>query len=282
MAENFTFTETGSTSGAADDIGGVKYQKIKLVDGTEDSTTPIGAGGGTEDGAIRVTIANNSTGVLSIDDGGSTITIDGSVTADVTGSGDVPITLDGEAVVLGAGTAAVGKLAANDGVDIGNVGLDAGEEHIGEVGMPDNVITITPTLDTAAYAAGDVLFNPVEIVSAVRVNAGACTLLSVHILDKADQGENFELVFLDSNINLGTINAAIDISDANAEHIIGHFSFANDYVDMINSQIRCDYGIGLELKAGVTTTSLYVAGISKGTGTYAASDLKIKLGLLRN
>src|SRR3989304_5740215 len=37
------------------------------------------------------------------------------------GAGDLKITLDSEAVVLGAGTAAIGKLAPNDGVDIGNV-----------------------------------------------------------------------------------------------------------------------------------------------------------------
>lgn len=35
--------------------------------------------------------------------------------------GDLKITLDSEAVVLGAGSAAIGKLAANSGVDIGNV-----------------------------------------------------------------------------------------------------------------------------------------------------------------
>lgn len=39
----------------------------------------------------------------------------------VTLSGDQAITLDGEAVVLGAGTAGIGKLTANSGVDIGDV-----------------------------------------------------------------------------------------------------------------------------------------------------------------
>jgi len=41
-------------------------------------------GGGTETGALRVTIANDSSGVLSIDDNGSSITVDGSV--GITGS----------------------------------------------------------------------------------------------------------------------------------------------------------------------------------------------------
>jgi hypothetical protein len=35
--------------------------------------------------------------------------------------GDLKVTLDSEAVVLGAGSAAIGKLAANSGVDIGDV-----------------------------------------------------------------------------------------------------------------------------------------------------------------
>lgn len=40
---------------------------------------------------------------------------------DATGQGDVPVTLDGEVVVLGSGTAGIGKLTANSGVDIGDV-----------------------------------------------------------------------------------------------------------------------------------------------------------------
>lgn len=41
-------------------------------------------GGGTEATALRVTIASDSTGVLSVDDGGGSLTIDGTVTANVT------------------------------------------------------------------------------------------------------------------------------------------------------------------------------------------------------
>jgi hypothetical protein len=44
-------------------------------------------GGGTEAAAIRVTIANNSTGVLSIDDNGSSLTVDGSISLIPTTSG---------------------------------------------------------------------------------------------------------------------------------------------------------------------------------------------------
>lgn len=68
-----------------------------------DSNTDFGAqtGGGTEASALRVTIANNSTGVLSvddngstlsIDDGGGTITVDGTVTANA-GTGTMTVDL---------------------------------------------------------------------------------------------------------------------------------------------------------------------------------------------
>ena len=40
-------------------------------------------GGGTEAAALRVTIANDSTGVVSVDDGGGALTVDGTVTANL-------------------------------------------------------------------------------------------------------------------------------------------------------------------------------------------------------
>lgn len=182
----------------------------------------------------------------------------------------VNVTNRGNTVDLAAGTQS-----------IGNVGLDAGENYIGEIGMPDTVITVTCVLDTNAYADGDVLFDTQEIANAVRVAGDSCILQSVHVLDEDDQGEDFELIFFDANTSLGTVNVAPDITDSEARDIIGHFTFTNDYVDLGACQIRTDYGIGLELKTD-GSTSLWVAGLSKGTGTYTNGGIKIKLGFLRN
>lgn len=77
MADNTTLDPgTGGDVIATDDVAGVKYQRVKLVDSTADSTTPIGTGGGTEATALRVTVATDSTGVLSVDDNGSSLTVD--------------------------------------------------------------------------------------------------------------------------------------------------------------------------------------------------------------
>lgn len=101
---------------------------ISHVDGIEALLTTIDAdtsilsvtGGGVETGALRVTIANNSTGVLSIDDNAGSLTVDGSVSVT---SGTITTVSAVTAITnaLPAGTNAIGKLAANSGIDIGDV-----------------------------------------------------------------------------------------------------------------------------------------------------------------
>lgn len=86
MADNVSITAGTGTAVHADEythstLGSGKTQLVKLVDGTLDSSTAIAAGGGVEAGALRVTIASDSTGVLSVDDNGGAITVDGTVTA---------------------------------------------------------------------------------------------------------------------------------------------------------------------------------------------------------
>jgi len=188
------------------DIGDVDILSIAAGDnniGNVDIVTvpaPLNVvGTGTEAAALRVTIATDSTGVLSVDDNGGSLTVDGTVTANlsatdnavldtidavldtinaklVTGTviGDVNLgatdnavldaiaasdaSIDGKitacntgAVVLAAGTAAIGKLAANDGVDIGNVdiaSIAAGTNIIGKIRLVDSGGTeITETTD---------------------------------------------------------------------------------------------------------------------------------------
>lgn len=60
-------------------LGTGAKQLVGLVDGTIGSTTKIVAGGGVEAGALRVTVASDSTGVLSVDDNGGSLTVDAPV-----------------------------------------------------------------------------------------------------------------------------------------------------------------------------------------------------------
>jgi hypothetical protein len=234
---------------------------------------------------VPVTLDSEVVAVDATGQGDVPVTLDSEVVSvDATGQGDVPITLDGEAVVLGAGSAAIGKLAANSGVDIGDVdvtSISAGENHIGEVGLPDDTITITCSLDTSAYADGDVLFATQEIANAVRVNGDTCILQSVHVVDIDDQGVEMDLIFFNANTSLGTENSAPDIDDTEVLTTLGIVNVP-DWTDLGANQIATVTGIGLVLEAGAATTSLYVAGITRGAPTYTASGLQITFGFLRN
>ena len=96
MADNVELDPgTGGATIAADDVSSVYYQRVKLDGGADGASTPILAGGGVEASALRVTLASDSTGVLSVDDNGATLSVDdgaGSLTVDnaalsVTGGG---------------------------------------------------------------------------------------------------------------------------------------------------------------------------------------------------
>lgn len=160
MADNTTLDPgAGGDVVATDDITGVHYQRVKLTDGTADSTTAILAGGGAETGALRVTVASDSTGVLSVDDNGSTLSVD-----DGAGS----LTVDNATIsVVGGGTEATaqrvtiandstGVLSVDDNggsltVDVGTA-LPAGTNNIGDV----DVLSIA----TGTNTIGDVGVKP--------------------------------------------------------------------------------------------------------------------------
>ncbi len=80
MADNIELDAgSGGATVATDDDGTAHHQYVKLEAGADGTQTKILAGGGTEDGALRVTVASDSTGVLSVDDNGGSLTVDGTV-----------------------------------------------------------------------------------------------------------------------------------------------------------------------------------------------------------
>jgi hypothetical protein len=150
-----------------------------------------------------------------------------------------------------------------------------------EVVAPGDLIDVTLSLDTSAYASGDVLADTQEIANAVRIDGGRGILQSLTVLDEDDQGLEFDLIFLRANKSLGTENSAPNISDANARDIIGVVNVsADDYVDLGGCRIATVRNIGLLLEAVAGSTSLYVGAITRGAPTYSASGIKIRIGLL--
>tara|TARA_R100000353_G_C6507342_1_gene195718 strand:+ start:728 stop:1246 length:519 start_codon:yes stop_codon:yes gene_type:complete len=170
--------------------------------------------------------------------------------------------------------------------------------------MPFANITINPTVDTDAYAAGDVVFNPTSI----ELPAKKCRLLGVTAYDKgstpgsADTDSIALFFFRNNEADLGTLNATADISVANFEsnQLLGtckltcehdalnaeldnvKFLFGHNTATAIGATDSTNLNVVLEgsTKSGVGNTC-YVAGVQfAGSSDFvAATDLKIVLSL---
>jgi hypothetical protein len=131
-----------------------------LVDTAGHLQVDILSGGGSDDSIATEGVAATKGTQISLDDGTD------SHYAQANAAGDLKVTLDSEAVVLGTGAAAIGKLAANSGVDIGDVdilslpALTAGSAKIGSVdvgkksGTWTSVVVNINTATTTELKAG--------------------------------------------------------------------------------------------------------------------------------
>jgi len=156
------------------------------------------------------------------------------------------------------------------------------------------IIRVTPTLSESQYAQGDVLFTATEIPNAVRESGGCSKLVGAYIFDKSDGSDDITFVFSEGNTALETINATVNISDADllANNICGLTKMDNDaatsggHID--NSKIHQMAPASLSgenndnlcfLQAEDDSTSVYVQGIltSGTTPTFADGDLQLIL-----
>jgi hypothetical protein len=164
-----------------------------------------------------------------------------------------------------------------------------GEFHLGEVSTNGMVTTVTLTLDTAIYAAGDVLADTQPIGSAMRVNRGTGYLESVVIIDKNNQKAALTLLILKSNVSVGAENGPPTWSATDALEVLCEIPVATgDYTTYNNIAIatltlNSTPKLGAKLQAANASTDLYIAAVNgSGTPTYAADGISLNLGFARN
>lgn len=152
------------------------------------------------------------------------------------------------------------------------------------VTSPADVISFTPTLDTAAYAAGDVLFATTTLGTVTRVNDGRAILMSLTGVDKSKNKPAMTLLFYQTNVTSAAANAANNLSDSDQANLLGYVRIlATDWIDYANNSIVCKTAINLMLEAVSGAQNVYVYGIlDAGTPTFAASDLVFKLGVVQS
>jgi len=146
-----------------------------------------------------------------------------------------------------------------------------------------NLVDVTLSLDTSIYASGDVMADTQVVTGAMRITDGTGTLATVVVFDEDDQGIAFDLVFFSANRSLGTENSAPNISDANARDILGIVSIAGgDFVDLGGVKIANKVNIGMPVRAASGTADIYVGAITRGTPTYTASGVRLRLGFIQD
>lgn len=148
---------------------------------------------------------------------------------------------------------------------------------IGQVGG-STVITVNDlVLDTAIYATGDVLADIFVITGAIRPGAGTSTITDITVIDKDNQSQPFDLVFFDRTFTLtGAKNAAWAVSDADIVNCLGVASItAGDYIALSTNSVAQKNNINITVNS--QTKDIYVGTISRGTGTYTAGGLRVRV-----
>lgn len=125
---------------------------------------------------------------------------------------------------------------------------------------------VTPTLDTAQYADGDVLFEPMQVPYSDQI---PMLLRKILIVDKDGNGGALDLLFIGPYRSIGDVNDPVDMSGVDLGLVNGLIRVAaSDYVQ-----------VGA-YKVATIMTNLYdpgygLAGISRDTKTYSADGLYI-------
>jgi hypothetical protein len=182
----------------------------------------------------------------------------------------------------GSAVSAVTMLGDGAG-DVLDLNADANGQLKAAVGGV-TLVDVTLSLDTSAYASGDLLADTQAVANAVRFNAGTGVLHSVMVIDEDDNGVAFDLYFASASATFGSENSAPSISDANAREILGIVPVAtSDYKDLGGVKVAIKTGLNIIIKGATGSTSIYVAAVNgSGTPTFTASGLKLRVGIVQD
>ena len=137
-------------------------------------------------------------------------------------------------------------------------------------------VTVTPTLDTSAYSDGDRM-GSIMTIEAGNDSGNPVTIMDVKVQDKADQGATFDMLFFNElPVVASADNAAISITDAEGEKYEGHITI-DTYSDFGGWQGATKLNVGLAVKPAAADGKIYALLVSRGTPTYAANSLRIKI-----
>ena len=161
-----------------------------------------------------------------------------------------------------------------------------------------NIVRVTPTVIAGTTDQHDIMFDATEIPNAVASRGGISRLMAVYFIDVDNENHDMDLIFMDNQTNLGTVDAAASISDSDikAANIIGGLKvdYSDNSIDLNSNQSLAGFYGGnaagddigyptgplMLLKAAEGSTSVYFTGIAREAIAFAStSDLVVMFHL---
>jgi hypothetical protein len=149
---------------------------------------------------------------------------------------------------------------------------------------PSIVVDYTGVVGGPAYSAGDCMGGLASIALPTGFWKGY--LESLAVLDKASQSKDFQLIFFKERpAGTFTDNAALNISDADADLICGFMSVGTaDYASLgSNATMAMKTGLNVPIHANTSSapgTTVYFTLRTTGTPTYGVSnELILRMGI---
>lgn len=271
MADNIVLNSgSGGSTLATDDVtdaGGAQYQRIKITDGTANSTTHIHAGGGVEANALRVTLASDSTGVVSVDDNGGSLTVDGTVTANLSATDNAVLdqievnTSFGDSVGGGTEAAALRVTLANDSTGLVSVDDNGSSLTI------DN--TSIDNLHSADYDTGAGTDTTTAIGLAIPSNGGAVAVDSTNPLPIKPYLDGAEAAANTGNANANTLRVVLASDQPTVTVDDGGTTLS---IDDGGGSVTVDNSTLAVVGGGTEATAMRVTIASDSTGVVSIDD----------
>ena len=164
----------------------------------------------------------------------------------------------------------------------------AGSEtvHLGEIGGSTIVTAASPVLTAATpYVSGYLAGGGLTFLNAGRTAGNTGVVQSVVLTDAGKKNSAFDLVLF-NELPATTVFADCTpfvVDAADLFKIAGVVSIAaTDYVSFSTKSVATKTNTGIVYDLPSTTTTLFGALVIRAAATYAATDLSLRLGLLRD
>tara|TARA_R100001594_G_scaffold13276_4_gene28742 strand:- start:5643 stop:6203 length:561 start_codon:yes stop_codon:yes gene_type:complete len=156
--------------------------------------------------------------------------------------------------------------------------------------MKMDVISLNMTTDVETHADNDAITQAIEIPNAVSVKGGSAIIQSIVVfnLDNSVESPAMEVVFATDNTNIASDEGeAVNVDDTEIQDFLGTVTVSN--WSTMNAtplnEMATKSNIGLVVKAGSTTRSLFCYLINRSGGNYTPSGtgvIKMKVGIVQD